>query len=219
MVTGDGPTIRGRWLPMSFTEFMEWSGEAYAEWVDGRGIAYRARTDRHQSLLGWLLVLIGSYVDLHDLGSVYPLRMSMLLLNGRSLRQPDLFFITREHRDKMTTYWLDGPADLVVEIIAGDSVTCDRVEKFAEYAAAGVREYWLIDSRRVAEPPACYQLAESGEYTAIAPAADGCYYSGVLPGFWLDPAWLQQDPLPKPSVIIQAIAPQALRAALGGAGS
>jgi Uma2 family endonuclease len=195
---------------MSFAEFMEWSGEAYAEWVDGRGIAYPARTDRHQRLLGWLLVLIGAYVDLYDLGSVYPLRMSMRLSNRRSLRQPDLFFIARERQDRMTTYWLDGPADLVVEVIADDSVTCDRVEKSAEYAAAGVREFWLIDSRCPAEPPSLYQLTESGEYAAIASAAAGCYYSGVLPGFWLDPAWLRQDPLPKPRVIMQLIAPQAL---------
>jgi len=39
----------------------------------------------------------------------------------------------------------------------------------------------------------------------------------VLLGFWLDPAWLTQEPLPKPLAMMQQIAPDALRAALDGA--
>ena len=47
----------------------------------------------------------------------------------------------------MRDTFLDGPADLVIEVISDDSVTRDRVEKFDEYLEAGVREYWVIDPR------------------------------------------------------------------------
>jgi hypothetical protein len=49
----------------------------------------------------------------------------------------------------------------------------------------------------------------------VEPDAAGRIHSTVLPGFWLDPAWLTQDPLPTQLAVIQQIAPEALRAALG----
>lgn len=36
---------------------------------------------------------------------------------------------------------------MIVEVISTDSVARDRETKRKEYAAAGVREYWLIESR------------------------------------------------------------------------
>jgi hypothetical protein len=74
---------------------------------------------------------------------------------------------------------------------------------------------WSGESYPETPPLACYQLADSGQYIAIASDAAGCYYSSVLPGFWLDPEWLKQEPLPKPLAVVQLLAPQALRAALG----
>ncbi|MDL1972472.1 MAG: Uma2 family endonuclease, partial [Deltaproteobacteria bacterium] len=35
--------------------------------------------------------------------------------------------------------------DLVVEVLSSSTQRTDRIEKFSEYARAGVREYWLID--------------------------------------------------------------------------
>lgn len=209
------PAIRGRWLPMSFEAFLAWSGEAYAEWVDGRGIAYPPCTSRHQEVLGWLLMLMTLCVNLGGYGAVYPLRTAMRLSDGRSLRQPDLFFIAHEQRSRMTTYWLDGPADLVVEVISDDSAERDRVEKFAEYAVAGIPELWLVDSRPNAAPIEAFHLTSVGDYQRAAPDQAGCYYSRGLPNFWLDPVWLRQEPLPSPLATMKLIAPAALRASLG----
>lgn len=39
-------------------------------------------------------------------------------------------------------------ADIVGEIVSKESGKRDRGEKFEEYDASGVREYWLIDPRR-----------------------------------------------------------------------
>ena len=47
---------------------------------------------------------------------------------------------------------MDGPADVVIEIISTGSRSTDRRTKFAEYEQLGVPEYWLIDPlRRQAE--------------------------------------------------------------------
>jgi Putative restriction endonuclease len=52
------------------------------------------------------------------------------------------------HRDRGRRHYLDGPAAIVVEIAAPESVHRHRVEKVAEYEPAGVPEYWLVDPDR-----------------------------------------------------------------------
>lgn len=45
--------------------------------------------------------------------------------------------VTRSH--------IDGPPDWVAEVISPGSRTVDEVDKLADYAKAGVPEYWLVD--------------------------------------------------------------------------
>jgi len=40
-----------------------------------------------------------------------------------------------------------------------------------------------------------YRLTDEGGYTAV-PVEEGVYRSQAVPGFWLRPDWLWQDPLP-----------------------
>ena len=70
----------------------------------------------------------------------------------------------------------------------------DRGEKFLEYREGGVPEYWLVDP--LAQSLELYLLDERGHYSIAAPDASGIFHSRALPGFWLDPAWLWQEPLP-----------------------
>lgn len=43
---------------------------------------------------------------------------------------------------------IEGPPDLVVEVVSNRSVTKDTRDLFSRYFAAGVGEYWLVDARR-----------------------------------------------------------------------
>ena len=96
--------------------------------------------------------------------------------------------------DKLRNTFLDGPADLVLEIVSPDSVTRDNVEKPREYQEAGVPEFWRIDpAKKVAS---FFQLASDGTYREVVVGQDGIYRSRELPGFWLNVAWLWRDPLP-----------------------
>lgn len=108
--------------------------------------------------------------------------------------EPDLLFIAKEHLDRLTEAYLDGPADLVVGIVSPESGPRDRGEKYYEYEAAGVREYWLIDPDR--QQAEFYRLnQEKKRYELIPP--EGVYRSQVVPGFWLKVSWLWQRPLPR----------------------
>lgn len=120
----------------------------------------------------------------------------MRLLAQNSARQPDIFVITKEQMSRLTPERFEGPADLVVEIVSKDSVRRDRQEKFREYQDAGVREYWIVDSRRGRDRADFYRLDDEGQYVLYATEDDERVESVVLPGFWLRPAWLWQHRTP-----------------------
>jgi Uma2 family endonuclease len=138
----------------------------------------------------------------------------MRLFPGRSSREPDILFVAEKNLGRLTPERLEGPADLIVELISPSSVARDRDDKFYEYQEAGVPEYWIVDPRPGKERVDFYQLTEQGKYQAMLPDEQGRYHSSVLPGFWLHPDWLWQQPLPAPLLLLASIAPQALRAAL-----
>lgn len=114
---------------------------------------------------------------------------------ARSGREPDLLFVAREHLDRLKDTYLDGPADLVVEIISPESVGRDRGEKYYEYAQGGVPEYWLIDPHM---EWAEFYLLEGKRYRMAFSGKEGEYHASALPGFWLHVEWLWQEPLPSP---------------------
>lgn len=96
---------------------------------------------------------------------------------------------------------------MVGELISDESARRDRIDKLAEYGAAGVPEYWLFDPRPRQHRAEFYRLGAEGRYEAVLADAEGRYHSLVLPGFWLKPDWLWQDPLPKPAALLAMIAP------------
>jgi Uma2 family endonuclease len=175
---------------MTYEEFLAWADEdTLAEWVDGEVVITSPASKRHQNVADFLLRVVGTYVETHNLGMVIIAPFQMKLEQGR---EPDLHFVAREHLDRLKETHLDGPADWVVEIVSPESAGRDRGEKFYEYERAGIPEYWLIDpqTKRVE----FYQLSPEGQYQLVPPDVEGVYRSAVLPGFWLRVEWLWQPP-------------------------
>ncbi|HLJ81499.1 MAG TPA: Uma2 family endonuclease [Ktedonobacterales bacterium] len=179
---------------VTYEAFLDWADEdTHAEWVDGKVIMASPVSLRHQDIVNFLLDILSTYVRIHALGKVADGPFQMKL--ATSGREPDLLFVTTEHVDRLQSTYLNGPADLVVEVVPPESVSRDWTTKFAEYQKAGIPEYWVIDSVR--NDAAFYQLNEAGQYQRIAPDANGVYTSRIVPGFWLRVAWLWQDSLPQ----------------------
>jgi Uma2 family endonuclease len=186
-------------LSMSYEEYLDWVDEdTHAEWVDGEVIVHMPPLDVHQTILNFLNRLLAEYVEVLELGVVFIAPFEMRLLAQKSARQPDIFVVTKEQLGRLTPERFEGPADLVVEIVSKDSVRRDRQEKFREYQEAGVREYWIIDSRRGRDRADFYRLDDEGQYVLYGTEDDDRVESMVLPGFWLRPAWLWQ--LRKPPI-------------------
>jgi Uma2 family endonuclease len=109
-------------------------------------------------------------------------------------REPDLIFVSTANLDRAKDTYLDGPADLVVEIISPESVGRDRGEKFLEYEAGGVPDYWLIDPQR--QWAEFYRL-EEGRYRLLHAGTEGIVRPHTIPDFWLRVEWLWQQPMPR----------------------
>lgn len=176
---------------LTWEEYLRFGEEnTLAEWIDGRVIVYFSGTTKHQQIIGYLNCIVGFYVEKHNLGRLFVAPYAMKLNKLRRGREPDLLFINREREHLITKTFLDGAADLVVEVVSPESVERDSVQKFAEYEAAGIREYWLIDYTN--QTAIFYQLDEKGQYQA-AETTDGVFRSAVLPGFFIREQWLWQE--------------------------
>src|SRR5690349_24778603 len=70
-----------------------------------------------------------------------PLRLQ---IRADRFREPDILLM-RDADDprRQNRYWLG--ADLVVEIVSPDNPERDTKEKRADYAEAGIPEYWIVN--------------------------------------------------------------------------
>lgn len=191
------PKPAERLKKMTYEEFLAWADEdVHAEWVNGEVIIHMTAKPLHQRVFNFLNILLAQFVQLFDLGEVFTAPMQMKATPEGSGREPDILFVAREHLDRVLEDRLDGPADLVVEIVSDDSVSRDLDDKFLEYQEAGVPEYWIIDPRPRRKRAWFYRLDERGHYQAAPIEADGRYRSAVVPGFWINVNWLWADELP-----------------------
>lgn len=179
---------------MTYEEFLTWADGAHAEWVDGEVILMSPASKRHQQLARFLSTILQSFIETRQAGELLTAPFQMKLKTRPSGREPDILFIASERMNRLTNTYLDGPADMALEIISPESRARDRGEKFYEYEQAGVREYWLIDPvRKQAE---FYRLGDDGIYQPMVVGEDGIFRSDVLSGLTLKVAWLWQEPLP-----------------------
>ncbi|MCS6829126.1 MAG: Uma2 family endonuclease [bacterium] len=178
---------------ISYEQFLEWLDEdTWAEWVDGEVELMSPVSLEHDRVYGFLFAILRIFVSTYGLGTVHsePFQMK----TGRDLpgRSPDILFVSKQNQHRLQTTYLDGPADLVVEIVSPDSEERDRVTKFAEYERGGVREYWLVDPQK--QEAEFYALGEEGKYLSLAKGGSGEFRSVVLEGFWLRIEWLWDPP-------------------------
>ncbi len=128
--------------------FYEWlQDDAKAEFINGEVIMHSPVKRRHLRANGNLTTLLRIYVQAHDLGEVDTEKALITLT--RNDYEPDICFWRKEVADDFDDDTMQHPApDLVVEILSKSTAKRDRGIKSEDYAAHGVREYWLVDPLR-----------------------------------------------------------------------
>lgn len=68
-----------------------------------------------------------------------------LYIDNKNVFQPDLVYLSSKHTASLTERGIEGPVDLVVEIISPSNSYTDRNQKKKKYLEFGVSEYWIVD--------------------------------------------------------------------------
>jgi Uma2 family endonuclease len=77
-----------------------------------------------------------------------------------------------------------------LEVVSPESQNRDRRQKFNEYESGGVGEYWIID-------PLGKQIeafGRAGSRLELLPHAVDQITSAIVPGWYIRPSWLWQEP-------------------------
>jgi Uma2 family endonuclease len=177
-------------------EFVAWCFREgiRAEWVDGEVILMPPNSVEHASLLGFLYIVLGGFVEFRDLGTVMGSELFVRVPTQKRRRLPDIFFVSTARRELFRKAHFEGAPDMIMEILSPESEARDWRIKYLEYEAAGVREYWVIDP--MSEHVELYVLSDEQRYKQVA-ERDGWLVSTAVPGFRLKTAWLWPATRPK----------------------
>jgi len=132
---------RGQWTETDYFTLPDTS--RFLELSEGELIMPPHPTDTHQRVVLNLVRMFDDFVTEQNRGTVRFAPLPVRLWPGK-IREPDLLFVSNEHADRIGEQAY-GPPDLVVEVLSQSTWHTDRLEKMAEYARAGVREYWIVD--------------------------------------------------------------------------
>jgi Uma2 family endonuclease len=167
------------------------------------GVIYMASPDNTDAnkLCVWLLGLMDLFVEANELGQMFVNRAAFRLDDGNS-PEPDIAFVRKDRLPLVQRGFTDGPPDLAVEIVSPESVERDYEKKRRQYQQAGVTEYWIVDE--IEETVTLLRLAANRKYREVRPRK-GVLTSDAMPGFWIRPEWLWQQPRPKKSAILELL--------------
>jgi Uma2 family endonuclease len=166
----------------------KWSEEAYlalpggmaVEFVDGTVEVLPMPTLAHQFIVLHLYRLLNEYARANALGWVLAAPLPVRL-RPRVYREPDVLFLSANKPERRAGDYPDG-ADLVMEVVSGgrEDRRRDLVVKRAEYAAAGIAEYWIVDPD---ERAITVLRLEGDAYVVHGHFIEGTATSALLPGF------------------------------------
>ena len=134
---------QGRWSDEAYLWLTD-HGHRRIEFTDGRIEELPLPTFTHQAVLSFLHALFRAWLKPRGGVAVFS-GLRMRIREGK-FREPDLLLL-RDRSDPrcQDRYWLG--ADLVVEVVSPDDPDRDLVDKRADYAEAGIPEYWIVDPR------------------------------------------------------------------------
>jgi Uma2 family endonuclease len=169
--------------------------QQYCEYVEGDIVAVRPVSLRHEQLRNWLRMVFQAHLSLIQAGIVLgsPFIMHVERFPMRR-REPDLMIVLNDSLSLLLDTELAGPADIVIEIVSEATGGTDYGDKFLEYEAGGVGEYWIVDPLR--QRVCISRRDEDGRFVTILDGSDGEYATPALPKFMLDVALLWHDELP-----------------------
>lgn len=152
------------------------------EIIDGDHFMTPSPNTKHQRISFKLSATFADFLTTHRLGEVFAAPYDVVL-SDEDIVEPDLLFISTARAAIITEKNIQGPPDLVVEILSAGTRKIDEVVKRKLYERYGVREYWIVDPEL--EGIKIYRLTDQGyvRTAELAREANDTLSTPLLPGF------------------------------------
>jgi Uma2 family endonuclease len=146
----------------------------------------------HGTLKGKVYSVLLNLVETANRGYLFVDRTRVSCPDADVSVEPDIVFLSHERLDdgrvqlvpkasgKSGEYIeIEGPPDLIVEIVSDSSVAKDTRRLPERYFHAGAGEFWLIDARR---EQLVFQIQSPGEnaFEPVSPSDDGSLFSQIF---------------------------------------
>jgi Uma2 family endonuclease len=163
-------------------EHLEWLRELLypdrVELLDGEIVVSRAPDPGHQDAGGRLYAWLLAWATTTREADVWPAPVAVKLAVGERDVEPDVVLLRHDNpharlvarqpagrRPRVRRGYIQGPPDLLVEVISPGHESYDRERKRDLYARCGVPHYWVLDFlSRTAE---CYAGPRDGRYERV----------------------------------------------------
>lgn len=187
--------------PLSLREWAD-DDSLPGEFVDGHRTEEEVPSFLHDAIVTWLVVLFDAWLNglPSEGGAGWVLSSeAKFAVTPDKGRKPDVSVFLHGAAPSRRTSLFEAPPHVTVEVLSPspcDQIR-DRVEKLFEYAAFGVRFYWLVDpDLRIVT---VYELGADGRYAVALMASTGQHPVPGADGLVLDldALWKRVDSLPE----------------------
>jgi Uma2 family endonuclease len=153
-------------------------GKRY-EIIEGELYMAPAPTTKHQRSIGGLFRVLDRHIRDNTLGELFVSPIDVKL-SRTTVIQPDIVYVSKVRSAIVTEDNIQGPPDLVIEVVSPSSADVDRGLKKKVYARYKIPHYWILDpDHQILE---AYQLKGRGYRLVDNPAGDATFTPKLFPG-------------------------------------
>jgi Uma2 family endonuclease len=156
-----------------------------AEFINGNVVMHSPARAKHLDATARLLTLMRAYANHHKLGWVTAEKLLVSLT--RNDYEPDVTFYRAAVADTFAPDQMRFPApDFACEVLSPSTEARDRGVKLEDYAAHGVREYWIVDAETETVEQYVLEarpIPESQTYALRLKSGSGTVESVAVDGF------------------------------------
>lgn len=166
------------------------------ELVDGALVEEEMADYIHDFVVGWLIAVVGSWVLAR--GGLIASSDAKFAIGGDRGRKPDATVYLPGSRRPPARGVIRVPPSIAIEVVSSTprDARRDRIDKLPDYAAFGVRFYWIVDPQL--HTFEVLELGADGRYVHALSASSGAL--AAIPGcagltIDLDELWQRADSL------------------------